>query len=421
MPDTRKALLASLALTIAFDQLFWQQTVGINLSLFALLGAGTLFWQERGRLSAAARWTGLGLLVSAVMLVVHGSAIACLAVWVSAIAFTGLAHAPALRTHGAALVQWLADTFSVPVAWLDLLRGLVGERKALSTTWRWGRLVVLPLLVLFAYVLLYRGGNSRFNTMTAGMMDSIGNVLSTFFREVLTPHALFFLFGLVVCGGLLVRHAGDRLAQVEGRFSDTLQRIRLRRPHWRGPLAMGALDRELRMGTVLLVLMNTLLLVVNAIDIHWLWFGFTVPPHFSLKEFVHEGTWLLLISILLSMAILLYLFRRNLNFRPKAHVLRVLAFAWLGQNFILGISVFLRNYHYIAFHGLAYLRIGVIVFLVLMLVGLIDPGDQGIPAEERVLSVPRERVGRLCRADRAVHGGLGQHHCALQPASLERR
>ena len=44
---------------------------------------------------------------------------------------------------------------------------------------------------------------------------------------------------------------------------------------------------------------------------------------------------------------------------------------WVVQNFILGISVFLRNYHYISFHGLAYKRIGVIVFLVLVLIGLV--------------------------------------------------
>ena len=51
--------------------------------------------------------------------------------------------------------------------------------------------------------------------------------------------------------------------------------------------------------------------------------------------------------------------------------MRMLATAWIAQNFILGLSVFLRNYHYIHFHGLAYKRIGVVVFLVLVLVGLV--------------------------------------------------
>jgi len=122
---------------------------------------------------------------------------------------------------------------------------------------------------------------------------------------------------------------------------------------------------------VLLILVNLLLLVVNVIDIDWVWFGFEVPVDFSLKQFVHEGTWMLIISILLSMLILLHLFRGNQNFFGRIASLKTLALVWVVQNFILGISVFLRNYHYIDFHGLAYKRIGVIVFLALVLVGLI--------------------------------------------------
>jgi hypothetical protein len=125
------------------------------------------------------------------------------------------------------------------------------------------------------------------------------------------------------------------------------------------------------MGVVLLVLVNLLLAVVNAIDISWVWFGFEVPQDFSLKQFVHEGTWALIVSILLSMVILLHLFRGNQNFYSRGDLLKHLALLWVCQNFILGISVFLRNYHYISFHGLAYKRIGVIVFLALVLVGLI--------------------------------------------------
>lgn len=137
------------------------------------------------------------------------------------------------------------------------------------------------------------------------------------------------------------------------------------------PLALDPLERERRAGVVLLVLVNAVLLIVNLIDISWVWIGFTVPEDFSLKQFVHEGTWLLIISILLSIMVLLYLFRGNLNFHPRNATLKRLATVWIAQNFILGISVFLRNWHYISFHGLAYKRIGVIVFLALVLIGLI--------------------------------------------------
>jgi hypothetical protein len=138
------------------------------------------------------------------------------------------------------------------------------------------------------------------------------------------------------------------------------------------PQAMDPLERERRMGMILLVAANCLLVVVTVIDINWIWFGFVVPQGFSLKQFVHEGTWILIISILLSMLILMHLFRKNQNFYRRSQALKVLAIVWVVQNFILGISVFLRNYHYISFHGLAYKRIGVIVFLLLVMVGLIS-------------------------------------------------
>ena len=47
-----------------------------------------------------------------------------------------------------------------------------------------------------------------------------------------------------------------------------------------------------------------------------------------------------------------------------------MAYGWISQNGLLAISVGIRNYHYIDYHGLAYKRIGVIFFLALTLFGL---------------------------------------------------
>jgi hypothetical protein len=80
---------------------------------------------------------------------------------------------------------------------------------------------------------------------------------------------------------------------------------------------------------------------------------------------------MLILSILLSMVILLYYFRGNLNFYRHSKWLRIAAYLWIFQNGILLISVALRNYHYIHRYGLAYKRIGVILFLALSLFGLL--------------------------------------------------
>ncbi|NJO02952.1 MAG: DUF4173 domain-containing protein, partial [Bacteroidia bacterium] len=90
----------------------------------------------------------------------------------------------------------------------------------------------------------------------------------------------------------------------------------------------------------------------------------------NFKEMVHEGTYMLIFSILLSMTIILYFFRNNLNFYPKNIWLKRFAYIWIFQNSIMVISVALRTYYYIEQMGLAYKRIGVFIFLLLTLVGL---------------------------------------------------
>jgi hypothetical protein len=126
------------------------------------------------------------------------------------------------------------------------------------------------------------------------------------------------------------------------------------------------------MAILLLTSVNLLLIVVNYVDIKCLWFGFNPPNNFCFKDFVHEGTEVLIASIVLAMFIILYFFRMNLNFIPKNKMLVLLANIWLLQNLILTISVALRNYYYINFHALAYKRIGVAFFLILVTVGLIS-------------------------------------------------
>ena len=48
-----------------------------------------------------------------------------------------------------------------------------------------------------------------------------------------------------------------------------------------------------------------------------------------------------------------------------------MTYAWIVQNVFLALSVGRRNLHYIEFYGLAYKRIAVVIFLLLVIAGLI--------------------------------------------------
>jgi hypothetical protein len=119
-------------------------------------------------------------------------------------------------------------------------------------------------------------------------------------------------------------------------------------------------------------MVNALIMILNIIDISFVWIGFDSSRVDNLAYFVHEGTYYLIFSILLSMTILLFYFRGNLNFYKNNYFLKFLAYLWIVQNGIMAISVMLRNYYYINYYyALSYKRIGVMIFLLLVFTGLI--------------------------------------------------
>jgi hypothetical protein len=365
-------ILLIVLVAVLFDGLFWDRALGLNLTLFVplLIGSMSVLQGWRG-LAVPARAAMLGALVAGGMVYVHNSTIAVFAVILALMATSAFMLEKELRSLPFAIASFFSNLLMVPVGMVQGLDGIVLSRGVPRKGWRWTKLAMLPILFFVIFFQLYRAGNSKFDHLAAGLLDGLFERLGKMLELLFTPHTFFFLFGLLLCAGLLYRFAPAWAFGVERSLGDRSVRKRLRRPHWMAPRAMDPLERERRMGVILLVTVNLLLLVVNVIDIDWVWWGFEVPQDFSLKQFVHEGTWMLIISILLSMLIIMFLFRGNQNFYSRSGSLKQLAMLWVVQNFILGISVFLRNYHYISFHGLAYKRIGVIVFLIMVLVGLV--------------------------------------------------
>jgi hypothetical protein len=233
---------------------------------------------------------------------------------------------------------------------------------------------LVPLGILGAFHLLFAVANPRYEALSSRVLAVLGDWLVRLLPDISLGHLLFFGLGFVVTAGAIVAVAVHLFADHESRFGEFIRRQRdrvasfgVRRPDFRWKMVR-ALDlrKEFIAAVAVFGLVNVLLLVVNAIDINWLWFGFVTAPGFDLVQFVHEGTYVRIFSILLAMGIVLWFFRRNLNFyAPGLRWLRRGASVWVLQNAVLPSSVGLRNYYYIQHSGLAYKRIGVCFFLLL--------------------------------------------------------
>ncbi len=172
-----------------------------------------------------------------------------------------------------------------------------------------------------------------------------------------------FIFGFVLSNYFFLGKPNQLITELDEKSSDHLIRKRGRvLPRFK----VTGLKNEYKSAIILFSLLNLLILVINLIDIWWVWFNFEWNGEY-LKQFVHEGTYMLILSIFISLVISIYYFRGNINFLKNNKLLKYLSYAWLGQNAVLAVSVGIRNFWYIHYFSLAYLRIGVIFFLLLTL------------------------------------------------------
>jgi hypothetical protein len=377
---THKEKWLLLAGAVVFERLFWQQRLGINGLVFVWLAVGVQLLRRPRPTGGKPLWVATGgALLSGVLMAVYGSFVARLAGWVSLALVLAFARLPELRSVGYALLSSWANWLQAGPALVRLLRPARWPRIGAWRGWFYGRLLGVPLVALFVFHSLFALANPRYARLTAWLLrlleqllDAVLRGLEWLFEAISIAHLVVWVFAVTVAGAVVLRATVRHYAQREARCQELLER---RREPRRRPFRLPDLRRQYVMVLVLLGLLNGLLLLVNAIDVNWLWLGQRPATAIEMKQFVHEGTYALLFSILLAMSIVLWAFRGNLNFyAPGLPWLRWSATAWVAQNAVLAFSVGLRNYYYIVATGLAYKRIGVCAFLLLTVFGLFTIG-----------------------------------------------
>lgn len=129
-------------------------------------------------------------------------------------------------------------------------------------------------------------------------------------------------------------------------------------------------ETEFKTGVVMLSLLNGLLLLVNVIDLQFMFGGALLPANISYADYVHQGIFSLILSIVIAIAIILWYFRGSQNFAQQK-TLKTLAYLWIAQNLIMLLSAAYKNNLYINEFSLTYKRIGVYAFLLCTIAGLI--------------------------------------------------
>jgi hypothetical protein len=350
--------LAVIAGAAMYAWLFWNESLGINALLAGVFILVVMSLLHPGIFKeGAARWSAVGLLFSAVMVVVNNSLIAKFLHIGSLALCIGVAQAPLLRFVWFSGLLALHGVFRAPLAMVfEIFRG---RKKSLHwrTLWNLALIIAIPAFAVLFFFWLYYFSNSAF----AALVD---NVLTSVEHWPIWQWPLGRLI-LALLGASIVYAIGrdnplaDKLEAFEASQSQELERKR--KKGWWGH-SMMALKQTYKISFFTLIALNLLLLVVNLADVATVWWGIVPETPYELSQFVHTGTYLLIFSILVASSFVALIFWNNLNFFPHNGPLKTAAMIWLAQNVLLALSVGARNYHYIAGYGLAYKRIGVLGF-----------------------------------------------------------
>lgn len=326
-----------------------------------------LFYFKRITVDRELIATLLGTILSVVFVVIHNSNLAIFVNILSIILLTGKILYPirgsllfALGFAGPHLIIAQFEFFKV-------ISSLSSSKPRLARILKWLRILLISTGIIILFVVLYQASNPVFSDLISGITAKIDAFFNAVFKIVKIEVILTFIFGLAVCDFLLLKSNNQRLINEVNAASEYLFRNKVA---IKSQMLNMEFKREWKAAFVVLIILNLLLLIINSIDIYWVWFNFEWDGDY-LKQFVHEGTYMLIFSILVSVIVSLYLFRSNLNFFSKNKSIKILTYIWLSQNMILAISVGIRNLHYIYYYALAYKRIGVIFFLVATIIGLV--------------------------------------------------
>ncbi len=361
------ALLLTLVHALIFVWLFHKQQLGLNLFIFELLAIGSLLLILRERpVSLVSKIVLAGNLISGLAVLWHFSDWAIFINLCSFFLFTGSLVYPHSRSLLSTGLFSLTNAFLAPGRFFVLLTNLKGKNNAAGKSFRAIKLALLPLVVLMIFIALYKASNPLFDKGVTQLTAFIDRYWDALVHDFDLGWVFTLLLGLFFSLLIFIHVQHKRVLAYETNSQDQLTRIR--KKHSFG-FKLTALNDELKSALFLLISLNLLLLILNSIDIYWVWFNFEWEGEY-LKQFVHEGTYLLIISILISIALVLFFFRRNLNFYARNKMLKLLSYAWLAQNAVLALSVAMRNFWYIKYFALAYKRIGVLVFLLLTLYGI---------------------------------------------------
>ncbi len=344
--------------TILFVVVFYEQEVGLNLSIFALILLGLVFFQKPDLLNdKKALLLALCVVLSSLSNAWLFTFTTFISVIISSFVFRYYSDDPKLKLLSQALINasnWFAAIVQVFQVddWFQY-----DKSKPQNTFSKVFSYFILPFLILSIFFGIYVVSS-----------DTLSNWYNRFELDIdivvlIVVAFLGFYFSFVFWNAKI--YNAFKVLDRSLRLNFTNQDKEELKPTFE----FLEIDFEKRSGIITLICLN-IMLFAFIIIFNVEHFQTNTQQFSEYSSRIHDQINSLIGSIFLAMMVILFYFKGALNFIQNNKTLLLLSKIWLGLNGILVISAATQNSIYIDALGLTYKRLGVYLFLILCVVGL---------------------------------------------------
>ena len=346
-----------LTATGAYSLLFFQQNAGINFLIFSVVLITILLLKNKNLLKQRTwLWSAALCLISASCVFVHSSSLAIIANVVSLLLVSAFSFNSATSSIFSFLFSCYTVISCVVYIIIDSVSRLKPNPEITASKRSYKVLATLVVAVLsIIFLNLYQSANPLFAENTKWINLDFISISWIFFT----------LGGFLLMYAFLYQRTMKPLEAWENNLS-------LKNGIVQENDAVGKYYETERFGGLLLfIVLNIMLIILNSGDIQTLYFKGGLPKNISHSDFVHNGVGIIIFSIIIATSLIMFLFRKEFVSIKNNKALMACVYLWIGQNILMLSSTALRNQIYIHDYNFTYKRIGVYVWLMLAVIGLL--------------------------------------------------
>ena len=333
------------ALSTIASLLFYDQDIGLNVFLFSVISIGLFTYINRPKINREYLVGVIPVLLSSLFIVFYPQYFSFV-IWLIAY----LLFVSSAKASKYILVLFYQGVLSILSSPISIFKTNKKQKQTNIEGVSLNNWIVYFFigLILFVFTFLYLKSNPVLGQLFKNIDFSFINIGFVFFT----------LFQFLMLFGLYKIDTSKNIEQLN------LKSILLSRGTFKNEDF-----EEFKVAKISILALGVLLTFSNITDLVVILSG-KLPEGLSYSAYLHQSFNILLFTLVLSIALIIYFFRGNLNFHIQNKFLKQITVFWIIQNIILGCITCYKNFIYVQVYGLTYKRLVVFIAVFIVLLGL---------------------------------------------------